>query len=262
MSHAYFALRRWLKPPLLIRSDNTTALAYARKPGRIPALAQAIEPMARHIVNHRIEASYVHLPGVENHIADSLSRSRRKDHDYSLTAEEFDRIDRSLGPHTLDLFATHYNTKLPRFCSRLPDPKATLFNAWTIGWETEHCYAFPPLPLIHRTLSHLATIQVPTDLTLVAPRWPHTIWWPKLQQMLTGPPLPLSPGSLRPGENCSHPLRSQAQLQLMAFPLSNRHLILSQSSSERQNNPKHSPAKTDSFADITLSSKKEVFRTK
>ncbi len=211
-----------LSRPILIRTDNTTALSYARKfGGRSESLTQAIRPFAQLVLKHRLDLRLEHIPGSLNKEADLLSRSKRKDHDYRLSKKAFRLVDEHFGPHTIDLFASEQNNQIPRFCSRLPDPRATYVNAWTLNWNRENAYAFPPFPLIHRTLNHfLNTPQ--TAMTLICPAWPAAIWWPKLLSVLAARPIQLPLRSIRPGACMTHPMASGVDPPLAAFRLSTK----------------------------------------
>ena len=103
---------------ILFRSDNTTAVSYLRKMGGpIAHLEEAISPLIKWIIRHRIHYQVSHIPGRENEKADSLSRSKRRDHDYILSRHQFTYLESQWGPHSIDLFASRINKQATRFAS-------------------------------------------------------------------------------------------------------------------------------------------------
>ena len=66
-----------------------------------------------------------HIPGRLNVIADKLSRSTQVfQTEWSLLQEVFDHLYARWHTPRVDLFATRYNHKLPKFVSPVPDPQA------------------------------------------------------------------------------------------------------------------------------------------
>nr|KAG5691426.1 hypothetical protein BaRGS_016342 [Batillaria attramentaria] len=68
---------------------------------------------------------------------------------------------------SLDLCATRFNAKLPRFVSPVPDPQALALDALTFDWSGKDVYAFPPFPLVPKIIARLPLCQA--DVTLIAP---------------------------------------------------------------------------------------------
>ena len=69
-----------------------------------------------------------------------------------LDMELFSMIRESLGPLQVDLFATRFSTRLPRFFSWRPDPEAEATDAFLQDWSGIMGYAIPPWCLIARVL--------------------------------------------------------------------------------------------------------------
>ena len=87
-------------------------------------------------------------------------------------------IDKAWGPHTVDHFASYYNTKLPRFNSRFWNPGAEGVDSFTINWHGENNWLCPPIYLIPHVIHHAQ--KCAASGTLVVPEWPSAPFWPKL----------------------------------------------------------------------------------
>ena len=94
----------------------------------------------------------VHRPGVDNALADSLSREVADSREWSRDQQVANRLFQIWVRPFLDLFATSKNNKLPLFCSRVPQG-GSLVEAFSLNWGSWETYAFPLLPLIPRVLS-------------------------------------------------------------------------------------------------------------
>ena len=87
-----------------------------------------------------------HIPGYLNVIADKLSRHNQViQTEWSLSQQVFRLLFSKWALPQLDLFATRFNHKLPRFVSPVPDPTAWAVDALSLSWENLDVYAFPPL---------------------------------------------------------------------------------------------------------------------
>lgn len=74
------------------------------------------------------------IPRSENRFSDYLSRII--DHDlWQLNPLVVQMLDNVWGPHTIDQFASHYNTQLPRFNSRFASIGTESVNAFTVSCE-------------------------------------------------------------------------------------------------------------------------------
>ena len=89
---------------MLVRSDNTTAVAVVNRGGTMqPNLAQlsaAIQEVCREL---DIDLAAIHIPGVANKLADALSRFvRRQDHsDWMLHRHIFQALREAVQQHFL-----------------------------------------------------------------------------------------------------------------------------------------------------------------
>ena len=73
------------------------------------------------------------IPREDNEVADYLSRIVDYD-DWSLSHNTFRDLDAIWGLHTVDRFASHYNTQLPRFNSHFWNPGSEAVDAFTANW--------------------------------------------------------------------------------------------------------------------------------
>ena len=115
------------------------------------------------------------IPRSANDRADFLSRvvdydDWRVNRDYFLVAEE------KWGPHSVDRFANHENTQLPRFNSRFWCPGTEAVDAFSVSWAGENNWLVPPIFLIPRVLNHMVALG--GRATLVVPAWPSAPFWP------------------------------------------------------------------------------------
>ena len=112
-----------------------------------------------------------------NTIADYLSRQTDHD-DYMLNPLHFAALDIVWGPHTVDRFATFRTRQIPRFCSRWLNPCTETVDAFTVSWEGENNWIFPPPFLLPKVISHMHNNHA--DGTLIVSLWTSAPWWPLL----------------------------------------------------------------------------------
>ena len=67
------------------------------------------------------------------------------------------------GNPLIDLFATSLNTKLPLYCSLVPDPQAVFEDAFRHPWNDLDLYTFPSFPLIGRVIACVQEYSAPRD---------------------------------------------------------------------------------------------------
>ena len=189
---------------VLLKTDNSTVVAYINKMGgtKSPILVQLAKDLWQWCIQREIHLKAQHLPGKLNFTADFLSRHLRDRSDWILDMELFSMINRRLGPLEIDLFATRFSTRLPRFVSWRPDPMAEATDAFLQDWSAYRAYAHPPWCLIARVLFK-AQAQEAT-LVIVVPLWQTQAWFPQLVDMLVESPilLPYKPGIVEPSPNC------------------------------------------------------------
>ena len=115
------------------------------------------------------------IPRELNEHADFNSKCLDSD-DWSLQTRFFLLLDYWWGPHTIDRFATHYNSKCKRFNSRVWCPGTEAVNAFDQSWEGEVNWIVPPPRLILRCLQKMRSEKARG--TMIMPVWKSGIFWP------------------------------------------------------------------------------------
>ena len=178
---------------ILIATDNTTVVSYINKEGgmRSGSLCALLWRLLSWCHRRQIVLRARHIPGRLNVIADKLSRSTQViQTEWSLLQEVFDHLCARWHTPRVDLFATRYNHKLPKFVSPVPDPQAWRVDALSLNWENMDAYAFPPVSLLGKVVSKILDQGV-HRLVLIAPGWPNMPWFWDLVSMSVQIPLSL-----------------------------------------------------------------------
>ena len=204
---------------VLIRSDNSTVVAYINKQGGTTTRLcdQALE-LWELCVSRGITIRASHLAGVSNVRADRLSRVLHDEHSYELSVEAFDTISGCLSfPLEVDCFASRLDYKISTYYSRYSDPFSSGVDAFSFAWS-DKVYLFPPVPIIDRVISKKISDRTGHGL-LICPYWPSQPWYPSLLELLIAPPL-LIPSDYVLDEN----LRLPSSCQLVAWPIGLSHV--------------------------------------
>lgn len=111
---------------VLLKLDNRVAVAYINRQGGTRSRSMMREVFEWAQLNlSGLTAAYV--PGVQNQLADSLSRTFVSNNEWALSHQAFTLITQTWGIPDIDLAATPVNTPLiPRFLLRLKRSKATV----------------------------------------------------------------------------------------------------------------------------------------
>ena len=134
------------------------------------------------LIQNSIKCQASHISGIENTVADYLSRNLNC-HEYYLYPDAFEKI-LPLIPFNLklDIFASNENAKLCHYVSLFEDPIAYAIDCFTFRW-TSYIYAFPPIPLILKSINKIKQDQVEFCL-FVTPAWNTSTFIPLLIDML------------------------------------------------------------------------------
>ena len=199
---------------ILIKSDNQVAVRYINTKGGTHSLTlnkEAIQiwTWCRQR-NLTIQAEY--LLGSQNEWADAESRKKAEMSDWRLDPVIFQQLQQVSGPLEIDLFAARHNTQLENYFSWHPDPDAQGTDAFKYSWTTLKGYAFPPFCLVGRCLRKVIADKV-WRLVVIAPVWPHQVWYPLLLDLLVEPPILLTQSATLlqdPKEHTSPPSSRQS----------------------------------------------------
>ncbi|KAJ7320481.1 hypothetical protein JRQ81_019992 [Phrynocephalus forsythii] len=177
-----------------IVTDNTTALYYLNKQNgtRSRRLLNLTLELWDWCCIRNITPQAIHIASTDNHMADVLSRRTYNNHKWSLLHSIFVDLCNVWGTPSIDLFASQFNKKCPLYCSRAGQGPGSLGDAFSLKWPQNLLYAFPPIPLIQKTIIKLQ--ESPTTLILIAPWWPRQPWFATLLSLASNyRKLPLRP---------------------------------------------------------------------
>jgi len=172
----------------IIYLDNITALAAIRKQyvQGDPQLQQQLQHILRSLYKKRIIIKTAYIPSAQN-LADNPSRSRSRN-DFRLNPGILNNtllqyIGTGINNVTMDLFASSHNRQVQKYASLLPEPQATVVNAFSIKWTPNNIgnlpYANPPFPIMAEVIEKIIK-EVKTPFILIAPVWKRRTWWPRL----------------------------------------------------------------------------------
>ena len=88
----------------------------------------------------------------------------------------------------IDLFASHLNAKLPRFCSWTPTPGCCHCDAFTYDWELFVPFCFPPPSLYLKSFDHVRTARI-RKAYFIVPWHPTAVWFPLMLSMMVKDPV-------------------------------------------------------------------------
>ena len=194
---------------------STYASCYINNMGG--SKSRACNDIARRIWKFTLEKnnflSSAHLPGKQNIVADRASRVFNDRSEWMLHQGVFQKLSQLWGPFEMDLFASRLNKQVSTYVSWKPDPGAAAVDAFSIVWNREPFYAFPPFALIHRCLQKIIVDEA--EGVIIVPMWPTQKYYPRIMSMLVQPPrLLLKKEKLfrLPHSDTSHPLWKKMQL--------------------------------------------------
>jgi hypothetical protein len=207
---------------ILVRSDNSTVVAYINKQGgtKSESLCRETRSLLIWCIERNIVLTASFIPGVENLKADSLSRGASLFvGNWALSRSIFTELSLLRDFPSIDLFASRINNQLPVFCSRRWDPLAWETDALSFSWEGLAGYAFPPICLISRILQKIQAEEC--LILLIAPLWPRRHWFQQLLSLSVMDPiaLPQSRDLLRLPKSKAR-FHNVEYLQLTAWTLS------------------------------------------
>ena len=175
--------------------DNAVTVAYIKNEGgtRSHTLMQMTIRLLKWCDSKAITLVPVHLPGVRNIQADSLSRvGQTLTTEWTMAMESLRPVFAKWGEPQIDMFATFANRRLVKFVSPYPDPRAEWTDAMSMPWDKERglLYVFPPFKMVPQVLQKIA--QSPElQVILIALLQPAASWFPELMDLTKEDPVPL-----------------------------------------------------------------------
>jgi ribonuclease HI len=183
------ALRRLRQTPeasaissVLVRSDNTATCYNINRQAACDTLVPALSSLLRFAERANLHLTAEHISGVNNSIADRLSRISPGG-DYALRPQVLQQLLRSWGVQIgADLFAAGWNAQHPCYFSTSSDRNALGRNAFNVRWNQFTLpLLHPPLPLLPKVLRRLE--QEKMTAILIAPLWSRQPWSELLRSM-------------------------------------------------------------------------------
>lgn len=215
----YFALKSLLCTSLRnsyfrIRTDNTTAVSYINKKGgtRSPDCSVIAFKIWSLLEHYNCFVIATHIPGSHNVLADIYSRKFNDNIEWTLSQDLFDNIVAQWGMPSVDLFASRLNNKCNTYVSWKPDPNASFIDAFSLRWDFDFMYLFPPFCLVSRAWAKI--VRERAHAILVCPDWPGQPWYAKVQKSSRRKLVfPQRKGNL------IHPCREMQNDQINSIPL-------------------------------------------
>jgi len=158
-------------------TDNQNKARILTVKSHKPALQQEAVAIFWLSVSSKIRIEPEWTPREVNQQADFLSRIVDKDN-WSLHPDLFRMLDTKWGPHTIDRFASHFNTQLPRFNLRFWNPWSEVVDGFTCNWNDEKNWWCPLIYSIPRVLRHAQKTHAKGSL--IVPQWFSAPFWPIL----------------------------------------------------------------------------------
>ena len=173
---------------VLIRSDNRATVFHVNHYGgtRSKNLLRLSQEMWIWAYPKFLSLRAMHLAGVNNVVADTLSRQATNPGHWRLHPQVVRQIWDLFGEARVDLFASADTTHCPLWFSEQEQNSPMGQDALAHSWPDALLYAFPPIPLVRLLLTR--TQEDGHRVLLVAPRWPSRTWFPLLLSLVQGTP--------------------------------------------------------------------------
>ena len=205
--------------------DNQTAVTYINKLGgthshQLSLLAIELWHFA---LKMNLTLSAVFVPGIKNCKADRKSRVFNDSLEWMLNPQVSQQILLKMHRLEVDLFGSRINHQLTAFVSLRPEPGAMACDAFNLNWGFMKGYLFPPFCLIHCCIKKIQLDQA--ECILITPVWKSRRWYLVILSLLADRLLLLPKDSKLlqlPGTDKVHPLCSQKNFRLAAWPLSGK----------------------------------------
>ena len=120
----------------IFMDKQTVVLCLRRGGSRSPSLNAVVLAITKLLTRRGWFLTAVHLAGVRNVLADSLSRDLPQESEWSLDWTSFQEAQTVLPNLQIDLFASQKNHKLPQFVTPYLHQGAVATDAMTLDWNT------------------------------------------------------------------------------------------------------------------------------
>ena len=226
---AFLAIKALLpkidKPHVQFAIDNRTAVTYMNKIRWNPLTSTftlSNRTMAFCSENEPNSVSSL-CAGNKNCIADRRSRVFNDSQEWMLNLQMCQQILLKMHGLEVDLFASRINHQLTASVSWRPQPGAMACHVFNLNWGLMKVTFFHLFCLIHRCIKKIQLDQA--ECILITPVWKSRPWYPVILSLLVDRALLLPKDSKLlqlPGTDKVHPLCSQKNFRLAAWPLSGK----------------------------------------
>ena len=173
------------------------------------------------LLRKKVTVTAEYLPSAMNKHADIESCRKTYSLEWKLAPSVFQRLRVKMGKQLIDLFASRVSQQLSTHVAWRRDPYSVATNEFSITWNKEFSYAFPPFRLITQVLNKIEKEKT-KKLILITPCWQTQLWYPQILSMLIRKSviLPLSEKLLSNPSGQTHPLVTNQTLTLVAWMVS------------------------------------------
>jgi hypothetical protein len=161
-------------------TDNQNIVHILNKGSRKIDLQQISIKIANVCTLHNIVLLPQWVPREENVKADKISKSTDCD-DWEIDKDVFTKLNNVWGPHTIDRFASDYNTKCKVFNSKY---WCTGINAFDQHWGQENNWIVPPPSVAQKCIQKMK--QETANGTIIIPYWKSASYWPLIYTNIAG----------------------------------------------------------------------------
>ena len=168
-------------------------------------------------IERRIWLSASHIAGVDNTRADRENRQFSDNREWILNTKIFKQVVSVFGMPDIDLFSSRLNNQVPLFVTWRPEPGSYAVDAFSITWNNNLCYIFPPFNFISRVIQKI--LQDEADVILIAPHWTTQPLFAIIERLKILPPIYLPQSkrvlTLPYNLNITHPMVGRLHLSLV-----------------------------------------------
>lgn len=155
-------------------TDNQNVVSIVNKGSKVSELNSISLDIFQKCMLNGMSIDVNWIPRDLNYVADEISKIIDYD-DYTINDDIFAFLDHRWGPHTIDRFACHYNSKLLLFNSKFFQPGTSGVNAFCQDWAFTNNWLCPPTYLTVRVVNHLKICKAAG--TLIVPLWRSAHFW-------------------------------------------------------------------------------------